>query len=42
VTRQALLTTYKKGSDGERYYYWSEEISNEMTEWYNNVKLKRS
>lgn len=27
--------------NGERYYYWSDTISDEMTEWYNTVKLGR-
>lgn len=39
-TRKGVLkksTTNK----GERFYYWSDEIVNEMTAWYNDVKLQR-
>ena len=38
ITRQALRETYAR-RNGVTYYYWSDEISREMTEWYNNVKL---
>jgi len=41
ITRGKLLKTSTKGNDGTKYYYWSDEISNEMTTWYNEVKLKR-
>lgn len=41
ITRQSMLETYKKGADGTKYYYWSEDISKEMTTWYNEVKAKR-
>jgi hypothetical protein len=42
ITRQALLETYKKGSDGTKYYYWSDTISQEMTQWYLTVKVNRT
>ena len=41
ITRQALFETYKKGVDGTKYYYWSDNIVKEMTDWYKNVKVKR-
>lgn len=41
ITRQSLLETYKKGLNGEKYYYWSDQISEEMTNWYKNVKNKK-
>lgn len=41
ITRQSMLETYKKGTDGTKYFYWSDAISEQMTQWYNEVKLKR-
>ncbi|MBP5551563.1 MAG: hypothetical protein J6X93_05895 [Bacilli bacterium] len=41
LTRQSLYEKYSKGLDGTKYYYWSDDIVNEMTTWYKNVKLKR-
>lgn len=38
ITRASLLETFTR-VNGVKYYYWSEDISNEMTEWYNTVKL---
>lgn len=41
ITRTSMRTsTTRKG--GVAYYYWSDDIVNEMTEWYVNVKLNRS
>ena len=41
ITRQALFENYKKGLDGTKYYYWSQDIVNEMTTWYKEVKQNR-
>ena len=41
-TRQALYEKSKKGVDGTKYYYWSDAISKEMTDWYNKVKKKNN
>lgn len=38
LTRKGLKTTMKK-KDGVKYYYWSDEIVKEMTDWYKEVKL---
>ncbi len=38
ITRQALRETSVK-QNGVTFYYWSDDIVNEMTEWYTNVKL---
>lgn len=38
ITRESLKVTSAK-RNGVTYYYWSDEISKEMTEWYNTVKL---
>ena len=40
ITRQSLKETYARVS-GVTYYYWSDDISKEMTDWYKNVKLAR-
>lgn len=42
ITRQALRENKITKTDGTKYYYWSDEIVKEMTDWYNNVKLKRN
>lgn len=42
LTRQSLKTQNVKGSDGTKYYYWSDAIVNEMTTWYKEVKLNRN
>lgn len=41
VTRQSLRETYKRSSDGNRYYYWSDDIVKEMTAWY-KTKIARA
>ncbi len=38
--RQGALT--KRKSKGSEYFYWSEIIRDEMTDWYNNVKNKKA
>ncbi len=35
ITRKSLLVTSAK-SDGQLYYYWSQDIVDQMTEWYND------
>ena len=40
-TRQGVREQYDRGADGEKYYYWSDTISEEMTKWYKEVKLNR-
>ena len=40
LTRQALKTTRFSSINNVRYYYWSDNISDEMTDWYWNVKMK--
>ena len=40
ITRQALRTTKFSNINNVRYYYWSDDISNEMSDWYWNVKMK--
>lgn len=42
LTRQSLKTQNIKGQDGKKYYYWSDDIINEMTTWYTEVKLNRN
>lgn len=41
ITRQSMLETYAK-SNGVKYFYWSDDIVSEMTQWYNAVKLART
>ena len=41
LTRESLKTLNIKGQDGKKYYYWSDDIVNEMTKWYTEVKLNR-
>jgi len=41
VTRQSMLQKYNKAADGTKYYYWSDDIVSEMTNWYNTVKKNR-
>lgn len=41
ITRQGLREKSAK-KNGVKYYYWSDDIVNEMTEWYNRVKLGKS
>lgn len=38
ITRQSMQQR-SVNVNGVRYYYWSDDIVAEMTEWYNNVKL---
>ncbi len=40
TTREGAKTTFAK-KNGVKYFYWSDAISDEMTEWYNSVKLGR-
>ncbi len=40
ITRAAMWKRSVTGTDGNVYYYWSEDIENEMTNWYVNTKLK--
>ncbi len=40
-TREGMRTTSAK-KNNERYYYWSDTIVAEMTNWYREVKLNRS
>lgn len=40
ITRDSLKEKSVK-KNGVTYYYWSDDIMNEMTTWYNDVKLNR-
>lgn len=41
ITREALWNRKVSGADGNTYYYWSDDIVNEMTDWYVNTKINR-